>query len=102
MDELSAGGVSEDTVTFPTGHAGLAQQVEQARNDAVGPLLAWVWRAVLVMQIAKMIVQVIRKRIFRKLDGDGEQVVLLDQRQPVIAIGCAIASNAVMHKQQWR
>src|ERR1019366_7796856 len=102
MDELAARGVSEYSVTFPVRYAGKTQHVEQARNNAVGPLFARIWRAVLVMQIAKMIAQVIRKRFFRKFDGDREQVVSLDQRQPVIAIGCAVSSNAVMHEHQRR
>src|ERR1019366_5644894 len=84
------------------GHAGLAQCIKQAWNDPVGPFLPRVWRPVLIMQIAEMIAQIIGKRFFRELDRDGQQVVFLGQRQPVIAVGRAIAADAVMHEQHRR
>ena len=102
MHELPAGGMAEQPIALPPRQPLIAQRGEQPFIDAIGPLLARVRRALLVVQVAEMIPEVIGKRLFGEFDGDRQDARFIHQPQPIVAIVAPIASDAMMHDQYRR
>ena len=102
VHELPARGMTENPIPLPRRHPRVTQRVEQPRHDPISPLFARIESAILIVHVAEMITQIIRKPFFREFDGDDEQTELLSQWQPVIPVRRAIAPDTVMHEQNRR
>jgi hypothetical protein len=94
--------VAEQAVTLGGGDPLVAQDVEQSRVDAEGPLVAWVGRAAGGVQVAEVVPEVFGEGCLGEFDGDGEDVGGVDVRQPVVAIVPAVAGDAVVDEQDWK
>jgi hypothetical protein len=91
--KLPARGVAEQSIVLPGRDALRAQLVEQAFVDTERPFFAPVRRAILVVQIAEMVPEMFGERRLGELDGDRQDVCMVDQIQPIVPVVPAIAAG---------
>jgi hypothetical protein len=78
VHELPARGVSEQPIALLGSDALGAQQVEQPFVDAKRPFFAPARRAVLIVQIAEMVPEMLGERRLGELDGDCQNAGRVD------------------------